>query len=77
MSQSTDYQDLDNAIDELRGVSSLLGIDLYDSISELEGRRDNLPPEEDDRDYERYSAAQARDSSSSHELDNVFASLLE
>ena len=36
MSQSSDYEDLDNAIDELRGVSSILDIDLDDSISELE-----------------------------------------
>ena len=77
MSQSTDYEDLDNAINELRGISSILGIDLDDSISELENHRDDLPPEQPDEDYERYSTSQARDGNSSRELDNVFASLLE
>lgn len=76
MSQSTDYDDLDNAIDELRDISSLLGVDLFDSIEELEGIRDNLPPERDDDDYESYSSSRSKDSDSSRELDNVFASLL-
>jgi hypothetical protein len=76
MSQSSDYEDLDNAIDELRGVSSILDIDLDDSISELESYRDSLPPEADDDDYERYRST-GQEGSSSHELDNVFASLLE
>jgi hypothetical protein len=77
MMQSSDYEDIDNAINEMRGVSSLLGIDLYDSISVLESHRDSLPPDRGDGDYERYSTSQISDSSSSHELDNVFASLLE
>jgi len=82
MLQSDDYEDLDNAIHEIGDISSFLEVDLYDSISALENRRDHLPSEEDDdADYERYasenSSASRSSSDSMRELDNVFASLLE
>lgn len=78
MLQSDDYDDLDNAIHEMEDIGTFLDIDLYDSISALESRRDNIPPEEDDADYERYTSENSSSGSDSmRELDNVFASLLE
>jgi hypothetical protein len=76
MSYSTDYEDFDYGIRELENISSFLGIDLHQQIETLENQRDALPSQEDDEDYEDYDSKD--DSrSSSRELDNVFASLLE
>lgn len=80
MLQSDNYENLDTAINEMRGISSFLEVDLYDSISALESRRDNLPSEESDEDYESYSSTNSkgeRTGDSMRELDNIFASLLE
>jgi hypothetical protein len=74
MSRSTVYEELDNAIDELREISDFLEADLSDSISRLTAWRDALPSD-DDEDYESY--ASESDSGSSRELDKVFRSLLQ
>jgi hypothetical protein len=82
LSNSTDWERLDKTIRELEDTASFLGLDLYDSISALETRRDNLPPERDE-DYEGYgsdsgsSDSRADDLSSERQLNNIFGSLLE
>ena len=78
--QSDDYESLDTAIHEMQGIGSFLQIDLYDSISALESRRDNLPSKESGEDYESYSSANQkneRNGDSMRELDNIFASFLD
>jgi len=81
MLQSEDFDELDKAIREIGDITSFLEVDLEDSISALERRRDRAPSEEDDSDYERYtsqnSSGDRSSSDSMRELDNIFESFLE
>jgi hypothetical protein len=81
MLQSEDCDDLDAAIHEMEDIGSFLDVDLYDSISALESRRDNMPSEEDDEEYDRYASGNSPGNrsrgDSMRQLDNIFESLLE
>jgi hypothetical protein len=79
LSGNEDPDDYDEAIEELRDVSSFLGIDLYDQIDILETKRDELPQRRSDEDFESYDAASSKSNSQdpSRELDRIFSALLE
>ena len=80
LSHSNDWEKLDGTIREINELARFLGLDLFDSISALENRRDNLPPEKDEN-YEDDksdggSAGSRGPSDSLRQLDNMFASFL-
>ena len=82
LSNSMDWGRLDETIREMDEISSSLGVDLYDEISTLRNRRDNLPSEGDDNyedDGSESSSTGSRNegTNSLGQLDNMFASLLE
>jgi len=82
LSNSDNWERLDQAINELEDTAYFLGLDLFDSISVLETRRDSLPPDPSE-DYEGYgfdtdsSSLRDGDMSSERQLDNIFRGLLE
>jgi hypothetical protein len=82
LSDSTDGWRLDEAIREIDEMAGFLGLDLDDSLSALQNRLDDLPPEREE-DYEGYGSdngsSGSRDGgmSSLRQLDNVFGSLLD
>lgn len=80
LGSDADYETIDSAIDELRSISSFLGVDVWDRIDELQVRLDNLPQSDDDGDYEGYSAensASRGGGDSLRALDGIFSSLLD
>lgn len=76
LDNTTSYDDLTSAIDELNEVGDTLGLDLYDEIRGLKERRDNLPSTNDYDEIESSASATVEPDRDALKLHSIFESLL-